>query len=115
MEVPVKNRDLILYAKVDKEDYDKIKDIKWNIFNGYALSSVGRMHRFILGATKTDPIVDHINNDRLDNRKVNLRFTSASKNNQNKKKKEGCTSEYLGVSYHKSGNKWRCAIQKINK
>lgn len=43
-------------------------------------------------------VVDHIDNNPLNNQHLNLRIVSPSENSRNKKKKENCTSKYIGVS-----------------
>jgi len=116
--IPLKNKlgEIIEYALVDKNDFERVNDIRWYLGDGYASSKIGgRMHRFILNTKKGDPIVDHINNNRLDNRKINLRFTTYSQNNQNKSKKNGCSSIYIGVCYRKSTEKWICKINRVSK
>jgi hypothetical protein len=74
----------------------------------------GRMHRFIIGAKKEDPSVDHINGNKLDNTRTNLRYVTDAQNNQNKSKRDNCTSKYIGVSYFKRTQKWQCSIMKTN-
>lgn len=49
-------------------------------------------------------LIDHVNNNCLDNRISNLRLANYSLNAHNKKKKKGCTSQYIGV--YKKGSKW---------
>lgn len=49
---------------------------------------------------------DHINHDKSDNRLCNLRWATKSQNSRNVKKRKG-TSQYLGVSWSKTFNKWR--------
>lgn len=99
-------------VKLDKEDYEKINSYLWHLDkNGYAQSSIGKMHRFIMNAKKGDSIVDHINGDKLDNRKENLRFVTFSQNAQNRVKKENCYSNYIGVTYEKNQNIWKCQIR----
>ena len=49
-------------------------------------------------------IVDHISNNKLDNRIENLQITSARHNSS--KDKKGGTSKYIGVSWDKSKSKW---------
>jgi hypothetical protein len=56
------------------------------------------------------PEVDHINQIKDDNRVENLRWCSRENNNRNRKKWEGTTSKYLGVSWHNNTNKWSAQI-----
>ncbi|HUB72809.1 MAG TPA: HNH endonuclease [Solirubrobacteraceae bacterium] len=54
-----------------------------------------------------DPEVDHVNGNRLDNRRVNLRVASHSENMQNRHGLTATnTSGYRGVSWHKRRRKW---------
>ena len=58
-----------------------------------------------------DNIIDHFNNDTLDNRIENLRVLSNSQNNRNAKKRKNCiNSKYIGVRKC-SKNKWRAEIR----
>ena len=50
--------------------------------------------------------VDHINGIRDDNRIENLREATNQQNNFNSGSKEGSSSQYKGVSWHKRGKKW---------
>jgi len=68
------------------------------------------MHSMLMNA-KDDDIIDHINNDPLDNRMENLRFASRSQNAHNKTKSQGKSSKYIGVS--KKKNKWEARIESI--
>jgi hypothetical protein len=88
------------FSKVDEDDYERCKDIKWYIDKDlYAYSPrKGRMHRFIMNSKPGEPMIDHINGDKLDNRKSNLRSATSFQNAQNKLKKEGATSKYIGVN-----------------
>jgi hypothetical protein len=58
-------------------------------------------------------VIDHINNNKLDNRVVNLQLIS-QRENSSKDKKDG-TSQYVGVSWNKSRNKWVVFIKIDNK
>jgi hypothetical protein len=60
-------------------------------------------------------IVDHINGDKNDNRKENLRCCSANENLQNRRKaRTNKSSRFKGVSYFKPTDKWKAEI-KSNK
>lgn len=80
-------------AMVDDEDYDSLKDQKWryNKVTGYAYRSESAkhrtfyMHRVILGVTDRNTQIDHINGDKLDNRRCNIRAGTRSQNQQNQK------------------------------
>jgi hypothetical protein len=99
------------FALVDDEDYDYLMQWKWN-FNaqGYAVRGV-RMHR-IINSTPENMIVDHINGDKLDNRKENLRNCTNAQNACNKRKITlNHSSIYRGVSWHKLSKKWTAQIQ----
>lgn len=94
------------FAKVDNEDFDKVKGINWHVdTHGYARSTIyGSMHRFIL-EPPPDKFVDHISTpDILDNRRSNLRVATPQ---------ESCfnTSPYgksgvKGLRWVESSQKW---------
>jgi hypothetical protein len=58
--------------------------------------------------------VDHINGNKADNRKNNLRLVTASQNLMNTKLRSDNTSGYKGVYYNKKNNK-RYARITVNK
>lgn len=60
------------------------------------------LHRVIAGAGKGD-IVDHVNRNKLDCRRANLRLVTKSQNTLNAPKREGTSSIYRGVTKTKSG------------
>jgi hypothetical protein len=114
------------FAIVDDEDYDFLIQWKWHLSNrGYARrnnyvegvivnpKSI-LMHRVILG----DPIgfqVDHINGDKLDNRKSNLRVCTTGENARNRGKNKNGTSGYKGVHFYKAYRKWQSHIMHERK
>lgn len=108
------NKEIIL----DDNDLKIISGKKWSISGDgkYAVGNAGKtyMHRLILSAKKND-IVDHKNLNTFDNRKTNLRFSSASGNVANKNKiNKKCSSIYKGVVYDKSRDKWHCRVGSKN-
>lgn len=77
---------------------------------GYAENKNGKkLHRLIMNAPKGMSI-DHINGDKSDNRKSNLRICTNSENLRNRGSQSNNTSGYKGVSWSKELKKWRTQI-----
>ena len=75
------------YALIDEADYPLVSKYKWYFCEGYARTARGIfMHRLIM-SPKNEMTVDHLNHNRLDNRRKNLRVCSLSDNLKNKKGK----------------------------
>jgi len=106
------NREIL----IDSEDYELISKCLWHeSSSGYAVSSVKPriwMHKLIMGHEVSFLLVDHINRNKLDNRKRNLRHCTHSQNQMNKQVSKGKSSKYKGVCYKKDIKKWRGLIQK---
>ena len=101
---------------IDEDDYNRVSRVRWYYNGSYVHGIVsGRktyLHRFI----KNAPIgteVDHINGNKLDNRKGNLRYCTRSQNVGNTGLRRNNKSGYKGVCFHKDTNKWRAGI-KLN-
>ena len=80
------------FALVDDEDYEKDPKARWSFNpNGYAERKKGktieRLHGFIMDCPKGKE-VDHINGNKLDNRKCNLRICTQHQNSFNKNKQQ---------------------------
>lgn len=71
---------------------------KWDVF-----------HRLIMNA-KASQLVDHINNDTMDNRKSNLRFVTRQQNAFNHKVFINNTSGVSGICFDKKNNRWYAQI-----
>jgi len=67
------------------------------------------MHRYLLDAPP-DMQVDHINGDRLDNRRSNLRLCTSAQNQANRRGNRSASSRYKGVVYTKQRDGWVAAI-----
>ena len=66
----------------------------------YALSGLGKMHRYILCLKKNDGIsTDHKNGDGLDNRRCNIRICTSRENSQNRKKDRTGKQRFKGVHF----------------
>ena len=88
-----------------------------NMKNGYVKAHLWNktaknfyIHRLVLQAfqpTEEDLVCDHENHIRNDNRLVNLRWATYSQNLRYRPKREGLTSQYLGVYKPLSRKRWR--------
>ena len=97
-------------ALIDLDDIDKVRKHKWRLKdNDYVCSGSILLHRFIMNPGD-DMVVDHINHDKLDNRKDNLRICTQQENSMNKSKHINNTSGVVGVHWNKERNKWRATI-----
>jgi hypothetical protein len=108
------------FALVDDADYPTLSQYRWLYHSsGYAVRAEyvnGKrrfipMHREIMGAQRGQ-IVDHIDTDRLNNTRSNLRFVTANQNMWNRSPNEKNSSSYKGVSAHPNG--WQVRI-RVNK
>lgn len=106
----------------DLEDYEKIKDYCWiESDSGYVVASVRkftgenkivRFHRLITNFAYD--IVDHINCNKMDNRKVNLRLSTKQLNNINRSVNANNKLGIKGVFQCKNGS-YIAKIQKGDK
>jgi len=99
---------------IDDDDYRHYLSHSWSVHRkGYLIySSRGtglRFHRLVMNA-KPGQLVDHINGDRLDNRKSNLRLCDNSKNLANRGPQKNNTSGFKGVYWAKDVKKWKAQI-----
>ena len=107
----------------DKEDYDLIKDKCWHLTNKNSknycyVRSVCEdypkgvlLHRLILNvANNPNVVIDHINHNGRDNRKINLRITTQQKNLQNTKLRKDNTTGNKGVYLDKRRGTWYIQI-----
>lgn len=97
----------------DLDDWERLKDIKWSRNSGGYASGANAenkiviFHKQVMGENG-EYIVDHINRNRLDNRKCNLRFATYAQNTWNKGMVKTNTSGAVGV--YKHGKKWQVRI-----
>lgn len=85
-----------MVALVDDEDFDDLSHHVWHYRNGYAYAVIS-MHRSVV--SEESKFTDHINGNRLDNRRSNLRACTQTENNRNKgKSSKARQSKYKGVS-----------------
>lgn len=115
-------------AIFDASDEDLISRFSWYMNpQGYAIAATkpgksGEKRKTITmhGLVMMRPvgcIIDHINGNKLDNRKDNLRYCSYSENSMNAKKKSRYgipTSQHKGVSWHVRGH-WQIVVRIAGK
>jgi len=104
-------------ALVDDEDYELVSKYNWHLTpDGYAITIVSTinilfkrisMHRLILNAPK-GLLVDHINHNRLDNRRCNIRLCTRSQNNWNMQR--SAHKQYKGVDFQTRHGTYRVAV-----
>lgn len=95
-------------CKIDIEDIEKVKEYKWTIgSHGYVVNGNKGIliHRIILNCDVKEIEVDHINHDKLDNRKENLRLVTSSQNKMNRKISTGGN-----ITWSKERKRWRAYI-----
>lgn len=109
-------------AIIDDEDAERVLAHRWRAKDEgrgaahkspqwYARNATTYLHRFIIGAPRGMQ-VDHVNGDRLDCRRSNLRLATNAQNAANRSNRGGASS-FKGVSYPllKSGRrKWQAMI-----
>ena len=109
----------------DKEDFDKISKYTWRLsHNGYMQTTITKrpmkkiieMHSYIMNNDyKSGFVVDHINRNKCDNRKTNLRIVNRNMNGFNISKQINNTSGKTGVSFNKKNNNYMAYICCKNK
>jgi hypothetical protein len=114
---------------IDLEDLDRVIGHTWYLMYQekkdahYVSTEIGgkivKLHRFVLGLSEKEGIVDHIDRNRLNNRKSNLRLVTTSKNSHNSKFRTNNTSGRMGISLVKGSrgrsDRWMGKITIDNK
>jgi hypothetical protein len=125
-QIPLGGKDGVgKFALVDDEDYERISKYNWFIQYGYAITNIRkngkqitiRMHREVLGLLPEDKNVpDHIDFNRLNNQKNNLRIATRKENSRyNFGRRVKKTSKYKGVIWSKKDGLWAGVITVDNK
>lgn len=105
------------HALIDDEDFELVDGHVWyTVTKGYVASKINgrttRLHRLILGLFPDDKLqADHINHNKLDNRKSNLRACTNAQNCANRLRRRDNVSGYKGVRWNVPAKKWQARIQ----
>lgn len=112
------------FAVVDDADFECLSQYKWYFLKGRAVRKprtyegkrVGLvwMHRVIM-RPPDNMVVDHINGNKLDNRRINLRVCSKSQNEWNKRAYKTNTSGMKNVYWNKSKKRYVVSFSKYRK
>lgn len=103
------------HAIVDTEDYLKVASHRWHLTGRKIPGHVARhgadgrrvyLHHEVMGSRE---LLDHVNRNRLDNRKDNLRPATTAQNAQNQDSRGG-RSKYRGVVWDKPREMWRAQV-----
>jgi len=119
--LPLSNGD---FTRIDPADYLRFSKYRWHRSStGYAVASIiqnGKrkqlyLHRLVLAAPRAK-VVDHINFDRLDNRRENLRLATPAENAQHRRKSASPTqSQFKGVARACQLHGWAAYIGRNGK
>lgn len=113
---------VIAVTKFDREFLSMVKPFKWGLAAEHGLfyartgvnkkqynKTVLKLHQLILPCKKP-LMIDHKNNNGLDNRKSNLRIVTNQGNAENRKDNKN----HIGVTWYKRLNKWQSRVT-VNK
>lgn len=102
------------FAIIDSEDIPLIENQTWYFGGGYAVTQIGgkstSLHRLLL-ETPAGFDIDHINLNKLDNRRANLRPCTRAENLRNRGLQRNNVSGFKGVSFEKGRDRWRAVIK----
>ena len=105
------------FAIVDACDYEWLSQWKWYYGQGYAIRAEKRktcaMHR-VINQTPDGLDTDHINGDKLNNRRCNLRSCTRQQNQFNKGFSANTGSKHKGVYLLICHKKYQYWIARIN-
>lgn len=118
-----KNKGVRGYAMVDDADYEMLSKHAWFLStSGYAIKSNWDIRKSghtvmtrLLLECPDGMFVDHIDGNRLNNQRSNLRLATKSQNGANRGAPSNNKSGFKGVHFDKFNNKWRAEIWCNNK
>lgn len=106
-------------ALVDEDVFHILSKTRWFVVNRYAARNFKRadgerrtqyMHVFIMSPVPVGMKVDHKNCNRLDNRRLNLRYATKQQDSFNRPVHRDSLTGVKGVTWHKQHQKWYAQI-----
>lgn len=92
---------------VDDEVHEIAKNHKWRLVSRYLATTINGktlyLHHLVIGQPLNGLVVDHINRNRFDNRKENLRICTQSENRMNSVIAKHNSTGFKGVVKRASG------------
>lgn len=107
--------------QIDASDIPLVSQLYWHkAVSGYIVNKSGqhsniKLHRYLLGLTDDTLAVDHINRNKDDCRRGNLRIVTAQQNSMNRSVQKNNTSGYVGVYFVTRKQKYCVKIGLNNK
>jgi len=106
LEAAKRHRAADMLVKVDDEFTDLLDRYSWGLdSDGYPKAKVRgrhvRLHKLVMGQAPSGCVTDHINGNKLDNRRANLRFATFRENALNTHRRGD------GVWFNRSKNRWQ--------
>ncbi|NES03982.1 MAG: hypothetical protein F6K22_14750 [Okeania sp. SIO2F4] len=106
---------------VDEQDYEELSKHKWYLIDGFAARTIKKddkrttiyMHRVIMDAPMGVSVY-HINHNKLDNQRENLRLVKGSAR-MHRRPSVKHSSKYRGVYWCKDKRKWIAEIKVYKK
>jgi len=84
--------------QIDEIDFEEVSKYEWRISNeGYVCNKKGKLHYLLFGLTPKGMARDHINRDKLDNRRENFRLGSIGDNIRNQDLRSDNSTGHTGV------------------
>lgn len=106
---------------VDADDAFAVSRYPWNLSpDGYVRTGIGTrrtyyhtdfLHVFLMGKAPEGLVWDHINRDKLDNRRSNLRLVTRAQNCHNTGLRKTNRSGVLGVHWDVRDHRWKVQIR----
>ena len=102
---------------IDTDDIQRVSEIFWHMGkDGYIIytkpgMATIRLHNFIMNVTPNKKFhIDHINRNRSDCRKCNLRLVTAQQNSMNSSIIRSSATKLRGITFDKSSSRYKARI-----